>query len=256
MIMSINLRQLRSLVAIARMGSFTHAAKDLHLSQPALTVQMHQLEETLGVRLLDRNTRFVKLTSLGQNIVPIIERALNDIDTAIAGTKLTSESIGIVTIAALPSLCSEIVPVAIARFGEQFPGISIRLRESGAQQIATLVSDEAADLGIGLIEHPHPQLESIPFIKDRLVAVFPIGHALDKPGIIAPVDLVDYPMISLDTQYSVRSLFDSALRSIDALQSPAYEVSFYFHGNRHGPLRTRHHRFVFIFPGRSRDYRT
>jgi DNA-binding transcriptional LysR family regulator len=224
--MNINLRQLRSLVAIARMGSFTRAAKDLHLSQPALTVQMHQLEEMLGVRLLDRNTRFVKLTSLGQHIVPIIERALNDIDTAIAGTRLTSESIGIVTIAALPSLCSEIIPMAIAKFREQYPGISIRLREVGARQIALLVNEEEADLGIGLIEHPHPQLETTPFITDWLVAVFPAGHPLDKAGSIAPADLAAYPMIALDTQYSVRSLFDSALHAIDALKSPAYEVSF------------------------------
>lgn len=54
---NLNLRHLEALVAIARTGNFTRAAQALHVSQPSLTVQIHQLEETLGVRLLDRNTQ-------------------------------------------------------------------------------------------------------------------------------------------------------------------------------------------------------
>src|SRR5262245_17507396 len=211
--MSMNLRQLRSLVAIARLGNFTRAAQSLHISQPALTVQMHQLEETLGVRLIDRNTRTVKLTPLGKQVVPIIERALGDIDAAIAGTKLTAESIGVVTIAALPSLCSDIMPAALARFGKQYPGVTVRLGEVGAHRIPSCVTEEEADLGFGLLERPIAQLETTPFLTDRLVAVCPVGHPLAGKRTVIASDLVKFPMIGFDSQYSVRTLLDAALQS-------------------------------------------
>jgi len=221
-----NLRQLRSLIAIAQLGSFTRAAQSLHISQPALTVQMHQLEEALGVRLLDRNTRAVKLTPLGSQVVPIIERALGDIDAAIAGTKLTVESIGIVTIAAPPSLCSDIMPFAIAKFGEQYPGITVRLREVAAHRIPVCVTEEEAELGFGMLDRPTPQLEVLPFITDRLVVVCPMNHPLSVKRTVVPMDLVGFPMIAFDPQLSVRRLLDSVLNVSASLAPPAHEVSF------------------------------
>ena len=67
--MNIGLRQLRSFAVLARTASFTRAAQALHLSQPALTVQIRGLEEQLGVRLFDRNTRQVRLTSIGRELM-------------------------------------------------------------------------------------------------------------------------------------------------------------------------------------------
>lgn len=224
--MNVNLRQLRSLVTIARRGSFTRAARDLHLSQPALTVQMRQLEDALGVRLLDRNTRAVKLTALGQQILPIFERALGDIDMAVASTRLSEASIGLVSVAALPSMCSTLLPEAMAKFAIQYPGIAVRLREAGARRLSVLVVEEEVEFGIGIVEHPHPQLETIPFLTDHLVAVVPSGHALSKRRSIAPADLAPYPMIALETQYSVRSLSDAVLRAASAAKPPAHEVAF------------------------------
>lgn len=72
--MNLNVRQLKALVSIAKLGSFTRAADLLHVSQPALTVQIHQLEDALGGRLLDRNIRSVKLTQLGNEVVGIPTR--------------------------------------------------------------------------------------------------------------------------------------------------------------------------------------
>ena len=224
--MNLNLRQLRSLVAISRLGNFTRAAEALHISQPALTVQMHHLEAALGVRLIDRNTRTVKLTPLGKQVVPIIERALGDIDAAIAGTRLTPQSIGVVNVAALPSLCADMLPSAIARFGKQYPGVTVRLREVGAHRIPTCVAEEEVDLGFGLLERAVAQVEAIPFLTDRLVAVCPAGHALAGKRTVLASDLVRFPMIGFDSQYSVRTLLDAALQSLGALRSPDHEVSF------------------------------
>jgi len=224
--MNISLRQLRSLIAIAKQGNFTRAAQSMHISQPALTSQMRQFEEVLGVRLLDRNTRSVRLTPLGQQVVPIVERALGDIDTALAGVRLSHDSVGIIEIAALPSLCSDLVPQAIARFSRQFPGISVRLREVGAHRIPACVTNEDVELGFGLLERAVAQIVTSPLITDRLVVVCPSEHPLARKRTVVPRDLVGYPMISFDPQYSVRTLLDAALRSTTALTTPTYEVSF------------------------------
>ena len=98
----VNLRHIEALVSIARLGSFTKAAQLLHLSQPALTVHIHQLEEAMGVRLLNRTTRSVKLTQAGIEVMPSLEGALRAIDDAVANTKAAaSKTKGVVRIAAL-----------------------------------------------------------------------------------------------------------------------------------------------------------
>ena len=78
--MDVNLRHLRSFIAVAELGSFTRAARLLHLSQPALTVQVRKLEEALKIRLLDRDSRSVALTSAGRELLPALEAALRGID--------------------------------------------------------------------------------------------------------------------------------------------------------------------------------
>ena len=76
--MDVELRHLQAFVAAARHASFTHAAKTVHVSQPTFTVQIRQLETALGVRLLDRNTRSVRLTPIGRELAPVIERILRN----------------------------------------------------------------------------------------------------------------------------------------------------------------------------------
>ena len=82
--MDITLRQIRSFLAIAHLGSFTRAASLLHISQPALTVQIRNLETALGVKLLDRTSRSVEVTRLGRELLPSLQRALRDLEAAMA----------------------------------------------------------------------------------------------------------------------------------------------------------------------------
>ena len=71
--MDLNLRDIRAFIAVAQTGSFTRAATRLHLSQPALTVQIRRLEETVGLRLFDRNSRNVALTQTGRELLPLLQ---------------------------------------------------------------------------------------------------------------------------------------------------------------------------------------
>jgi LysR family transcriptional regulator, carnitine catabolism transcriptional activator len=224
--MNVNMRQLRSLVAIARLGNFTRAAAALHVSQPALTVQIHQLEESLGVRLIDRNTRSVRLTRLGEQIVPTIERALDDIDKAVASTRLSSKSFGIVSLAALPSLCANIIPPAIASFNAHYPGVLVRLHETSAARIGNAVLDESVEFGIGIVERSLAGLRSTPFMTDRLVVVCPAEHPLTRKKKVVLADLAAYPIIALDSLSTTRTMLEAALHALGHDRAAAQEVSF------------------------------
>src|SRR5215831_14748716 len=122
--MNLNLRHLEAFAAVARLGSFTKAASALYISQPSFTVQIKQLEEELGVRLLDRNTRSVSLTAIGRELAPVVERLLGELEGIVTSTRaLSAKSIGSVTIAALPSVSATLLPGVIAAFRQRYPGI-------------------------------------------------------------------------------------------------------------------------------------
>ena len=115
--MDLNLRQVRAFVSVAHLGSFTRAAKLLNLSQPALTVQIRKLEEALGVRLFDRNTRAVALTRMGRELAPMLQRVLSELDAMVVETRdLAAKRRGVVRIAALPSFAAGVLPEIIVRF--------------------------------------------------------------------------------------------------------------------------------------------
>src|SRR4051812_6190915 len=108
--MNLNLRQIRAFVVVARFSSFTRAADLLHLTQPALTVQIRQLEQALGIKLFDRNTRAVELTRIGRELLPVMERLRGEIDAVVVSTReRAAMRSGIVRIAALPSVAATVL---------------------------------------------------------------------------------------------------------------------------------------------------
>jgi DNA-binding transcriptional LysR family regulator len=100
-----DLRHIRAFLALARAGSFTRAAAELHMSQPTLTVQIQQLENALGVKLFDRNKRHVALTQAGRDLLVPLERILIDVEAiTTSAEELLEHRRGLVTVAALPSV--------------------------------------------------------------------------------------------------------------------------------------------------------
>ena len=105
--MDVNLRQVRAFVSVAHLKSFTRTARLLHISQPALTIQIRKLEEDLQVKLLDRNSRKVDLTRVGLELVPVFQRVLHELDSVVIDTRaLATTQHGVVRIAALPSFAA------------------------------------------------------------------------------------------------------------------------------------------------------
>jgi DNA-binding transcriptional LysR family regulator len=224
---NLNLRHLEALVAIARTGNFTRAAQALHISQPTLTVQIHQLEETLGVRLLDRNTRSVKLTQIGKELTPVMQRLVREMEAIVLNAReLSTGDRGIVSIAALPSISATILPRIIARFREQSPGVGVALKDVIAPRILAMVKNEDVDFGIGSFPDADPDIQTIPLFTDRMRIIFPPGSPLEHKRIIPLRLLTDFSLILMDQQSSVRTLINRAFESIGHFPVPAYEVTY------------------------------
>lgn len=223
----VNLRQLQTFITVARLGSFTRAAHLLHLSQPALTKQIHQLEETLGVRLLDRNTRTVGLTGIGKELAPVVDQLLREIDAVVVNTKgLAEKSRGVTRIAALPSISSAILPKVVAQFRKLYPGISVILKDVLAERLVTMVKAEEVDFGIGSLNGADPEVQFALLLTDRIVAVFPPGLGLERKRIIELRELVGLPLILMDKESSVRRLVDRAFEAIGEFATPAFEATY------------------------------
>src|SRR5690349_16221519 len=138
--MNVGLRHFQAFLTVVRVGNFTRAATALNLSQPALTVQIRQLEEELGIRLFDRNTRRVMLTEPGREFVAPLERLLFDIDSIVRhASDLSNRRRGVVAVAALPSVAEGILPDAIREVNDRYEGVVVTVRDVVAEHVRGLV---------------------------------------------------------------------------------------------------------------------
>jgi DNA-binding transcriptional LysR family regulator len=226
-IANLNLRHLEGFVAIAAAGNFTRAAQALRISQPALTVQIRQLEDAIGARLLDRNTRTVKLTRIGQQLSPVAQRLLREFEIMMQHAhELAAGTLGSVSVAALPSICSTMLPRVIASFRQDHPGIAVSLKDVVAQKVLAMVKSEEVDFGVGSFTGADPALVVVPLFQDRMKVVFPPDSVLARKRKLKLKDVAGLPLILMDPQSSVRMLVDRAFESIGHFPTPAYEATY------------------------------
>ena len=117
--------QIRAFLAVASHGSFTRAANALHVSQPALTVQIRQLEESLGIRLFDRDKHRVQITQAGRSLIVPFEKLLIDLDSIMNYSReLTGHQRGVVSMGILPSVAASLLPRVLKVFQRSIPASS------------------------------------------------------------------------------------------------------------------------------------
>ena len=181
----------------------------------------------MGVRLFDRSTRMIKLTPIGRELAPTLERVLHEIDAVMVNTKeLASHIKGTVTIGALPSISSKLIPSTIAEFQKQYPGIVVRLRDVLAHLNVRLVKEEEVDFGIGTLRMPDPDIQFTPLLTDHLGVIFPAGHPMEHKRTITLKSLAAFPLILMDPETSVRDLVDHAFESIGEVAVPTFEAVY------------------------------
>jgi DNA-binding transcriptional LysR family regulator len=222
-----DLRHIRAFLALARAGSFTRAAAELHVSQPTLTVQIQQLEAAVGVKLFDRNKRHVALTPAGRDLQVPLERILLDVEAIAASTdELLAHRRGLVTVAALPSVAAGLLPRAIRMLSEAYPGITVRVFDGMASAVAAMVKAGQADFGVSSQTYGDRELTSHVLIMDRLCAVVAAHHALAKKRSMTLHELAKHPLILMLKDSSSRQVVDLAFNREGLVSNVAYEATY------------------------------
>ncbi len=221
------MRQIRAFIAVARCGSFTRAALQLHLSQPALTVQIRQIESALGVKLFDRNTRAVRLTRLGRELLPKLERLQLDFEAIIADSKgLAGGHRGVVRLACLPSVAASVLPAAVKSFNKMFPHVNFHLKDVSWHRVVAMVRSDEVDFGIGDIIPTEPGLDFIEIFEDKMQVIYPARHPIDRLSNVSLRTLSQYPLVMMDSETSARSMIDAAFAAAGCQIIRACEVMY------------------------------
>ena len=213
-----NFQQLRSVRETVRQGfNLTLVAEVLHTSQPGVSRQLRELEEELGVELFVRSgRRLLGLTPPGQVMLPIVERLLQDAENLRrAGEDFSRSDRGLLTVAATHTQARYALPSAVRDFRESHPQVSFHLQQGSPRQIAQMVLDGQADLGIATEAlADYPELVTLPCYRWTHVVVVPPTHPLAqeaKGGQALTLErLAQFPLVTYEPGYTGRRHIDDA----------------------------------------------
>lgn len=209
------LDQLRILKAIAAEGSFKRAADSLYVSQPAVSLQVQNLERQLDVPLFDRGGRRAQLTeaghlllSYGDRILSLCEetcRAIEDLQNLQGGTLIVGAS---------QTTGTYLLPRMIGIFRQRYPDVAVQLHVHSTRRTAWSVANGQIDLAIIGGEVPpelQESLEIVPYAEDELALILPVLHPFARQGIVQKDDLYKLQFITLDSQSTIRKVIDQVL---------------------------------------------
>ena len=148
--MNISLRQMRAFAAVTQYGSFTGAARQLSLTQSAVSMLVQQLEQELRLQLFDRSRTAITLTEAGKNLLPRAQRILEDVRQVVEGaSEIRALRRGFLRLTTSQMMACTWVASVLNDFGQQHPDISIRLKDVVADDVVDTVRHGAVELGIG-----------------------------------------------------------------------------------------------------------
>lgn len=223
--MKIDTLGVEAFIAIAEHGSFQRAADAIHITQTALTRRLQNLEALLGVKLVERTTRSVALTSVGRDFLPQCRRLLSDLAAALAEIQKTGQAQrGDVSIACVPTVGVQYLPRIIQEYSARYPGNRIRILDHASSGVAAAVLRREAEFGINIAGPQHPDLRSVPLLKDRFVLICRNDHPLAGRTRASWKQLEPYPLIFAGEVSGNRPLLDAALAAQGFTLHPFYEV--------------------------------
>lgn len=208
-----NFQQLRSVREAARRGfNLTEAAEAMHTSQPGVSRQIRELEAELGVELFVRaGKRLTGLTQAGRALLPVVERMLLDAENLHRlAEDHTHADRGVLSIAATHSQARYALPTAVRDFRQIFPGVTLQLHQGSPRQVAQMLLDGTADIGIATrVLAEHVELVALPCYRWTHAVIVPAGHEL-LDGELTLQRLAQHPLITYDVGYTGRGTIDDA----------------------------------------------
>lgn len=210
-----DLNDLQAFRAVVELGSFRKAAEAVNISQPALSRRIEKLEEALGVRLFERTTRSVTLTTVGRAFAPSAEQLLDDLDVALLGIRdVSSSRLGHVTIACVPSVAYYFLPSAVASFHRRFPRIRVKLLDASANEVLSAVISGEADFGVSFMGSQESEVDFKVLLQEQFVAACRRDHPLARKKRVTWNELYEHEYVSVDKTSGNRLLLDQALSAV------------------------------------------
>jgi DNA-binding transcriptional LysR family regulator len=213
MSMNINLRQLRAFLAVAQQRHFRRAAERLHLSQPAVSRHIADLEAELGVRLFDRSTREVVPTEAGRYLESAIERVLEELEGVLDHMHSEGERRrGKIRIASVPTLSASLMPACIADCAQEYPELTIQLHDQAQTLVLDSVRGGEVDFGIAIEPPEASDFDSEVIMRDPFCLACRPDHPLAKHKSVPWKKLQGQALVLLDYSSGSRRLIDQALQ--------------------------------------------
>jgi len=205
-------RRLQVFHTVARLLSFTKAAESLHMTQPAVTFQVRQLEEYFNTRLFDRTHNRISLTEAGQRVYEYAERIFAtyaEMENAVRD--LTGEVSGVLLVGASTTIAEYMLPALLGEFKAKYPEVSIRLQVANTEAIVSMVENNAIDLGV--VEAPvnNKNLVVETCRMDQMVLIVAPDHPLAKEKSFPIEKLVEYPYICREEGSGTREVMLESL---------------------------------------------
>lgn len=220
--MQITLKQLRAFEAVARTGSFTEAARTLHLTQSALSMLVLELEATLGVRVFDRQTRRNHLSDAGRDFIPYVQRVLAELEDGIGSiNSLRENKRGRVRVAAPQMMACTLMPRAIQSFLAAFPGVDVKLVDTLPEHLLDILERGDVDLAVGP-GLASPGIERSTLLNDGHCLVCAADHPLARRKKVRWNDLQKLPFIAPTRDF----MSDLRLALGHLAPAAAHEVSY------------------------------
>jgi DNA-binding transcriptional LysR family regulator len=208
-------RRLQVFHTVARLLSFTKAAESLHMTQPAVTFQVRQLEEYFNTRLFDRTHNRISLTNAGKRVYEYADEIFDlyaKMENAVRD--MTGEISGILIIGASTTIAEYMLPSLLGDFKRKYPDINVHLKVSNSDGIVSMVENNDIDLGV--VEAPvmNKNLVVENCRNDRLVAIVPPQHELASQRKVKLKDLMDHAYIAREEGSGTREVIHGYLANV------------------------------------------
>jgi len=203
-------RHIRYFQAVAEHLSFTKAAAALHVSQPALSQLVKQLEEEMGAQLFDRTGRTTRLTDTGEAYLQYVRRASQELQEATRAIHDVSDlSRGSLRIAVTPTFTTYLVGPLVEAFHARYPQITLSLREISQEHMEDLIQAGELDAGIAFEQVNSADIEAIPLLDETLALVVNTRHPLAKKKTIGLQTLKSESLVLLSREFATREQIDN-----------------------------------------------
>ena len=224
--MNINFKLLGVFLSVAENASFRKAADQTHRSMPAVSMQIKQLEEQIGVALFQRTTRKVSLTDEGEKLLISARKALAELEIGLLQIQQSIDlQHGRLSFACVPTVASTRLPLILTTFAKMYPGITVHVRELANLELLDCVRRREVDFGIGPVPENTGELDFSPVFVDEYCAMLPKGYQDKGRDGISLRELCTLPLLMLSDASTFRGHLEKVLSANGLEAKSNYEFA-------------------------------